>query len=147
MKETHTFRRHHGVLIPHGDDARAMLGRIKEGGEVLVEVRTARSVRQLRLFWALMKLLAENVEGFADRYDAAEQIKIDCGAIDWFVHHRSGVRFGRPRSIAFESMTQDRFNAFLERVLWMIETHYAPGQSEAFRREMYAMVDSEGETA
>lgn len=141
MKETHTFRRRGGVLAPHGPEAEAAVNRLKDGAEVLVEVRTARSVRQLRLFWSLMELLAENIEGFADKYDAAEQIKIDCGAVDWFVHHRSGVRFGRPRSIAFESMTQDRFNAFMERVLWMIETHYAPGQSEAFRQEMYQRVD------
>ena len=141
MKATATFRRYHGVLSPVGEDARDVLASIKDGADVLIDVRTARSVRQLRLFWALMGLLADNIETFANKDDAADQIKLDCGAVDWFIHHRTGVRFGRPRSIAFESMTQDRFNAFMERVFWVVEAHYAPGQSEAFKREMYAMVD------
>jgi hypothetical protein len=141
MKQTGTFRRYRWTLTPNGDDARAILDSIPEHGEVLVEIRTARSIRQLRLFWSLMTLLAENVEWLASKDDAADQIKIDVGEVDWFVHHASGVKFGKPRSIAVESMLQDRFNRFMDRILFVIERDYAPGCSEDFKREMHARVD------
>jgi hypothetical protein len=141
VKATATFRRYHNALQPNGDDAREILASIPNNGEVLIDIRTARSIRQLRLFWSLMTLLAENVEWLQTKEAAADQIKIDCGEVDWFVHHRTGVKFGKPRSLAFESMPQDRFNRFMERVLFVIERDYAPGCSAEFKREMYARVD------
>ena len=141
MKQTGTFRRRNKTLVPNGDDACVIVEGIPENGEVLVDVRTVRSVRQLRLFWSLMTLLAENVDHLVSKDDAAYQIKIDVGEVDWFVHRASGLKFGKPRSLAFESMPQDRFNRFMERVLFVIERDYAPGCSDDFKREMYARVD------
>lgn len=141
MKQTGTFRRYAHTLVPNGDDARDILSSIPNHGEVLIDIRTARSVRQLRLFWSLMTLLAENIEWLASKDDAADQIKIDVGEVDWFIHHLTGVKFSKPRSLAFESMPQDRFNRFMNRVLFVIERDYAPGCSKEFQREMYARVD------
>lgn len=140
MKVSFPARRFRGGILPHGDDAQEMFATIKDGAEFICEVRTVRSLKQLKLFWGLMGLLAENCETFTSKDDAADNIKLDCGEVDWFVHHRTGVKFGRPRSIAFESMSQDRFNRFMNRVLFVIESEYLPGASMALMRRVYEML-------
>lgn len=143
MKVSFPARRYHNVLIPETDGGREAFGTIKDGAQVLVDVRTVRSVRQLNLYWALMTLLADNCDDFASKESASDIIKIDCGEVNYFLHPKTGEIFGSPRSIAFESMPQDRFNRFMNRVLWVIESKYLPDSSEALRKEMYRMVDSE----
>ena len=141
MKVSFMARRIAEGLIPLDADGRGILSAIKPGADVLIDVRTARSIKQLRLFWGLMTLLADNCDAFTDKDDAGEQIKMDVGAVDWKVHRRTGMRFGTPRSIAFESMPQHKFNRFLERVFYVIEANYMPGSSDALREQLYEIID------
>ena len=130
-------------LVPADERAEELLHGLAEGKAVMVDIERPRNPKQHKLFWALMKILRDNCAEFEgdDLEEIAKQIKIDCGAVDWFVHKASGVKFGTPQSIAFASMKQEKFARFLNRAIHVITTQYLPGvSSEAVRERLEDMV-------
>ena len=111
------------------------------GKEVLVSVRTVRSIRQLRLYWALMNLLVE-FNLFPSREAASDTVKIASGHVDMRVMPVTGEVHMIPKSISFESLPQAEFNEIFETMLNVICERWLTGTAPAeLRREAYAMMD------
>lgn len=123
-------------LFPSDERAEEILHGLPEGRAVMVEVHKPRNPKQHRLYWALVKILAENCAEFEnqDLEEISRQLKIDCGAVDWMVHKRTGMKFGVPQSLKFESMSQDRFKRFLDRAIYVVCSQYLPGLAEEMAR-------------
>lgn len=135
------FRRYHNVLQPTGDEAREMLEAIKNGAEVMVEVRTARNIRQHKLFFALLAKVVENSDFFVSVDHALIEMKLACHEYDLHVT-MSGERKYIPRSLKFHSMPQDRFNRLFKRAIHIITTKWIPGlNKDDLLQEVYRMID------
>ena len=133
-----------GVLIAADDEARAVLDRIKDAVDIMVEVRRPRNVRQHRLFFALLNLLVENSDDFDNVEQALTAVKIGIGEADPIIDGRTGKTFWTVRSIAFESCDQDRFTRIFDRALFLICQRWLGGmEMDELRAEVYRMVDGE----
>lgn len=136
-----TFRRYHHVLQPSGDEARETLEAIKNGAEVMVEVKAARNPRQHRLFFALLKLLVDNSDRFDSVPHALIEVKLACHEYDLYVS-LDGKTYYVPRSIAFHSMPQDKFKRLFDRTVFVICSKWLVGtDQDDLRREVYALID------
>lgn len=96
-------------LVPTDDDAWAALHAHGKDKEVLVEIKGARNIKQLRLFWALCQVVAENDEHYDTKAKARNGILRALEHVDTFVD-RGGNLHIEVKSIAEGSMTQAEFN-------------------------------------
>lgn len=97
-------------LVPTDDDAWAALhAHGAKGKEVLVEIKGARNIKQLRLFWALCQVVAENDEHYDTKDKARKGILRALEHVDTFVD-RGGNLHIEVKSIAEGSLTQAEFN-------------------------------------
>lgn len=115
------------------------LASIKEGREVLVTLQTPRSPRQLRWFWALCEIVAQNCEWLDNQNAVANYLKYKAKHVDWI--GREGQQIPILRSIAYGSMAQEEFNQFANRCVWYVCNDIIPGMNEnELRNEVLAMV-------
>ena len=136
------FIKRGGSLIPAEEEATDLLAKIAEGKEVVVEVRQARNIRAHRLYWALMGLLADNVDWIPHKEAASTMVKIATHEVDTIIDGRTGEIFYEPRSINWESMEQGRFGRFLDRALHVITTKWLTGNdAEELRAQIFDMID------
>lgn len=70
-------------------------------------------------------------------------LKIACGLVDPFIDAKTGKTFFVPRSISFTAMSQDEFNAFFDRAIFVICDRWLPKgtTTESVRREIEMMTD------
>lgn len=134
--------KHGSSLVAEDSDALDALAKIKDGSLVLVEVRRKRNLQHNRLYFALIKLVHENME--SERYPTPdtlhEAIKVACGLRTEFVLPNGTVGF-IPGSINFGVMTQDEFEKFYNRVCDIVCQHFLPGvKSEELKQEVLQMV-------
>lgn len=112
------FRKSNGALIPASDDADEIMRSIKDGREVMVDVRAARNPSHHRKF---MKMLSKVIEAGSWDYDQDKLLtwcKFKVGHVE--VIEINGRRYVSPKSISFESMPQDKFQRFYERAVYHI---------------------------
>lgn len=129
------------VMVPANDDAFSMIASLQDGGEYLADFRGARSLKQLRLYWGLMKLLVEH-DLFPTRDAASDCVKIACGHVETRIMPDSGEVQLVPRSIAFQSLPQAEFNEIFEAMIKVICDRWLAGVDEStLRDEAYAMID------
>jgi len=133
----------HGTsLVAEDADSLDALAKIKDGKLVLVEVRRKRNLQHHRLYFALIKVVHENME--SKRYPTPdtlhEAIKVACGLRTEFVLPNGVVGF-IPGSINFGEMTQDAFEKFYNKVCDIVCAHFIPGlKSEELKAEVLQMV-------
>lgn len=112
-------------------------------GAVMVEIKYAdkpRSLRQHRLYWALMTKIAENTDQGWTSEDASYLMKIATGHFD-ILTDRKGNTYQRPRSISFAAMTHEEFQPLMNKCIRIVCQHIIPGVSEAdLRNELEMMV-------
>ncbi len=136
------MRRSGGSLVPAEDEAAELLAKMPEGKDVVVEVRQARNIRAHRLYWALMGLLADNVEWIPHKEAASVMLKIAVHEVDTIIDGRTGEITYVPRSINFESMEQGRFGRFLDRALFVITSRWLPGNTRIeLQQRVFEMID------
>jgi hypothetical protein len=136
------MRRAGRALVPAEDEAAEMIAKMPEGKDVVVEVRQARNPKQHRLYWALMGLLADNVEWIPHKDAASTLVKIATHEVDMIIDGRTGEITYVPRSINWESMDGARFGRFLDRVLYVICSRWLVGNDvEELRQRVYEMID------
>ncbi len=125
-------------LVPAHEEAWEALRAFKIGQEVAAEPKGARNPQQLKLFWALCTLVAENDE----HYDTKEKVRQGiCRAlhfVDTFLD-REGNLHVWGKSIAFESMPQVEFHNFLTDAINLI-CQWTGNQPKEVRDQIYAMV-------
>jgi len=131
-----------GTLRPVDDAGTDALRKIGNGELVMIEMKRPRNVKHHRMFWALMTLVHENMDG--DRYPTVEDlvaaIKIAAGLRTRIELPNGDVGF-IPGSIAFSKMDQTAFDAFYDRTCDLIAKHFLPGVTSAeLKREVSLMV-------
>lgn len=113
-------------LVPLDQDGKEQIAAMALGRDVMVHVHTARNPRHHRLMFSLWNLLHEGGVFDGDQDAFIEWAKYRTG------HVRTSIDpFGRvnyiPKSMAFESMPQDAFKRFFDRVTWQVFTHLLGG--------------------
>lgn len=132
------------ALVP--DDARseALLKQVKPGRPMMVKTKSARNPKQHRLLWALAAKIAENVERFTDAEHVVHELKLHTGHVERKQINVPGlgVVFQEwPKSIAYESMPQEEFAIWFEKVLAYVASDIWPGiGSQAIRNELEEML-------
>ncbi len=134
--------KHFGSLRPVDEGGEEALRTIAQGEIVSVEVKRPRNIKHHRMYWALVTLVWQNMDG--DRYPTAEDlhaaIKIAAGLRTRIELPNGEVGF-IPGSIAFHKMDQDAFSRFYDRVCDLIAKHFMPGVTSAeLKREVSTMI-------
>ena len=113
-----------GKLRPADEDSASAINRLK--GPVLVRITETRerSMRQHRLYRALLKIAADNAPRPSTPDHVAFAIKCLLGYCDW-VYVR-GKMHPVPRSTSFANMSQGEFQDFFEKALDIVLADYLP---------------------
>ena len=135
------MRKHLAGLLPVDEAGADVLRKIAAGRDVIVEVKTARSPRQHRLFFALLGLLVDNTEQFASVEAALAAVKIGLHEVDEHINAATGEVVYALRSIAWESMDQTRFARLFEDAVKLIADRWLKVGHDELRDNVLAMVD------
>ena len=129
------------AFYPANQEAEALLRSIKSGTEVLTSFRRPRSLKQLKLWWCLMGLLVDG-DIFPSKEVASDATKIAAGHVDMFVMPDTGEAIMRPKSIAFESLSHQKFCEIFERAIEAICERWMRGVTRtALKTEIFAAID------
>lgn len=126
-------------LRPADPLAEEIMRSLKAGAMVTVEVRKSRNLQHHRLYWSLMQLVADNMDGNYSAEVVSDVVKIRAG-------HVIPVRTAKgevflPKSISFAAMDQQDFREFFDRAIQVVTSDILPGlDSETLRREVYEMI-------
>lgn len=110
------WQRQGNTAVPADARSLEFLHAIKDGAEFIAETRGARNPRQLAMWWVLAGMLAENHHHYDTKESASDGLKLAIHCVEHFIDHTGKLHFW-PRSIAFESMTQEEFNPFFKRAI------------------------------
>lgn len=102
-------------LVPADQWATEFLSSLPDGRDVLVTVRTPRSVQQLRLLFALIKKTMENTDRWATKDVLVRDLKLVTGLFTTEVSAFTGMPYPVPASISFASMPQDEFQVWFQK--------------------------------
>lgn len=110
--------------------------RLKEGDEVVVEVKRARNVKFHKRYWALLRLTIDNMpEEALGNYHihTAEDLN---RIVKYFLGYADLVQVGelqylQERSIAFDKMSESDFETFYNRAVQLIAADFLKGVTGA----------------
>ncbi len=128
------FRRGEHGLVPLDDELPGWK-RIKPGDIVDVEYVRPRSQQFHKLFWALLKLVADNQEQYG-MDEILDVVKIGVGHTRVIAMPGDFV-FRVPKSISFASMDDDEFAAFFRSAVDYIISDLIAFDREALLREVF----------
>jgi hypothetical protein len=136
------FYKQLGSLRPADDAAREALSKIGNGECVSVELKRPRNIKHHRMYWALLGIVFDNMDG--NRYPTVDDlhaaIKIAAGLRTRIELPDGAVGF-IPGSIAFHRMDQTAFDAFYDRVCDLIAKYFLPGvNSTDLKAEVESMI-------
>lgn len=131
-----------GALRPVDEAGEDALRKIASGEVISVEIKRPRNVRHHRMFWALMSIVHQNIDG--DRYPTVEDL---VAAVKIAAGHRTTIQLPNgdigfiPKSIAFHKMDQAAFDAFYDKVCDLLAKHFLPGvTSDELKHEVGLMI-------
>ncbi len=127
------------TAIPVGPESIEALQVFPDGKEFIAETHGARNLAQLKMFWALCQIVADNDPTVATKETAKKNILWALNYVTLWID-RSYKAHVETQSIAFESMTQEEFNPFFQRALDLIGTwlNTAP---EEIRKQVAEITD------
>lgn len=132
-------------LFPVDEESANLIGGIKLGRDVGVDVIQRRNPRHHRLFFAILKFVREHSTVMAEVpvEKLKTAIKLATGLVDTFVDIASGKTVCVPRSIAWAAMDQGEFNTFFNDACTVIASRWMPEgtTAESVRDELLLMVD------
>lgn len=127
-------------LVPAAPIDGELIEAFPAGKALRVAVTPPRSVPQLRLYWSMLRLVADNLDSAVTTEALHNWIKMRCG-IAAAIPLRNGETDYVPGSIAFDKMDQDQFQAFMDRALDLVLGQLIPGLSKpALEAEARAML-------
>jgi hypothetical protein len=113
------------ALVPQDQTGTELLAKIPLGEDVAVKLMRDRSLPQHRLFFAVLRYVAERSE-----WETAERLlvalKLRLGRYD-LMKLPSGKVVPVPDSIAFSAMPQDDFQSFMDQAMGLLCTEVLPG--------------------
>lgn len=121
--KTYIVKHPNGYFIPAYDSDKEELDKVSEGE--LVEVKRVpknRSPRQHKYFFAIIKKVFENTEGYASADHLRKYLTLRAGYFDELI----GVNetFLIPKSLAFDKMNGEDFNTLVSRVLDIVQLEF-----------------------
>lgn len=125
------LRRQGMTLVPVEAESLAVLHGIKDGAEVIGDLRGARNILQLRLFWSLVDIVAESTDlpSYVVKNDAAMNLGFTTTWVGL-----DGQMHIEPKSIAVESMTQAEFDQFFTRAVNLFASWINADHRDLLRR-------------
>jgi len=135
------WRRWGLTIQPANDIAEAMLRTLKSGDEFVGRFQRKRSLKQLRLWWGLMRLLVDHGE-FPSLESASDATKIASGHTQILIFPDTGEAVMLPLSISFGSLPQDEFQRVFEVALEVICSRWIIGVGkETLQKEVFRAID------
>jgi hypothetical protein len=107
------------VLAPVDDDGREIVGALALTKPVMVHVHAARNPGHHRMLFAVFKVLTDAGVWDADMDALLEWMKYATHLVRNSIDHNDKIHT-IPKSIAFESMPQDQFRRWFDRVIYVI---------------------------
>lgn len=123
------MQRRGAFLVPQAPIDGEMLEAFPAGKPLKVAVTQPRSIKAHRLYFAMLKLVADNLDGPATKEALHEWVKLRTG-VSVAIPLKSGKVDIVPGSIAFDKMSEDEFRVFLEAAKTLIVEHLIPGMSK-----------------
>ena len=114
-------------LAPDDDAARDVLRRVPVGDVVRVDVQRPRSHKNLRRWWALMNLIAQNSDTVKSPEQAHDLVKILAGHCTHIISKSTGEIYQVADSIAFGRLSEDEFQDVWRRAVRAVTEHILPG--------------------
>ena len=124
------------------DGAETLDGLEGETFRAVLTQAKGRSYPQLKLYFAMIKMLVDNFDG--------EQ-NVSKNAIDQFIRietgHADAVKFADgtyrffARSIAFNKMEPEAFNKFLDKAFDVVAMKFGPVLADSVRAELFKLMD------
>lgn len=108
MRDMGTFKKDGFSLIPKDFSARAILGRMKEGDSIFVEVWKPRNMAQHRAYFAMLNNVVEASGMWSSREALEYELALTLRRGS-FVELRNGKRRFEPDSRAVASMSKEDF--------------------------------------
>lgn len=127
-------------------EAEKALAKLPEGAEVMVEFKRPRNPVHHRKLFSLLRLVIDNQEAYKDEHQLLDFLKIRTGHYD--THMIASPFDGEveyivcvPKSISFEAMGQDEFEAVYERFVDVIVGEIIPSiDRDQLLEEVNAMI-------
>lgn len=107
------------MLAPVDDDGQGIVRALNPDKPVIVHVHAARNPGHHRMLFAVFKLLQDAGAWDADMDALLEWMKYATHLVRTSVDHKGKAHIV-PKSIAFESMPQDQFKRWFDRVIYMV---------------------------
>ena len=131
------------ALRPADAQSSVDIAKLPPGAMVSVRLKRVRSIKHHRKFFALISAVHEAQDQFVTQEALLDAIKVHLG------HYVAGKIGDQtvflPKSISFDAMGQDEFNAFYDRAMQAISEHILPGVERAdLRKHIHEIMDGEG---
>lgn len=124
--------------VPVSNAAREFWAKTKLNQVAEMKARRPRNPRHHRKMFALLGLVVENTDLFANTDDALVGLKAIMGFGRWERIKGTSKDLFYPDSIAFDAMGQDEFNAFYEQALAAVRRWWLPVADEELRQAVEA---------
>lgn len=132
---------HVNCLVPSDQQSQGYFhGTLRKGDIVAATIRRPRNVKHHRKLFALLSLVWENTslqDRFPTKDNLLDALKHELGYVETFATVNGDILF-KPKSIAFESMAQDKFEEFYDAAVEIIVTQLVPGLN---RRDLERQVE------
>lgn len=137
------FIKVHGALVPNETEAILLMQAWPDGKELMVSLHVPRNIRHHRLLFALLNEVIEGGAWDGDTDDLLDWCKYGTSYVRTAVGPDGQVHMV-PKSINFESMPQDKFSRWFDRVIWLVCDRLLAGHDwEALRADIYIAIDGD----
>lgn len=133
------------VMRPADKLASEDLETLKEGKNLLVTVTQPRSLQHHRLFFAMVRKVAQATATPLDEDALRDYITVKAGHVKT-LPLAFGEQYLAPASIAFSQMDQTAFRKFFDRAVEIILTDICPNLPATFADEFLAMLETPSST-
>ena len=99
--------------MPHSELDEEAIRALPTEFEIVPKLK--RSSPQLRLYWALMQTMTENLDQPISKETLSQWFKMRCGLTEE-IKLRNGDILTFPSSVAFSNLPQDQFNEYFRKV-------------------------------
>lgn len=125
-------------FIPKSNAARDFHARTKLGQTVELKGRRPRNPAHHRKLFALLNILVDNTDHFANTEDALLAVKAATGLGRWMKVEGATRELFYPDSIAFDAMPQAEFAEFYEKAVAAVIRWWLPVSNEEIREAVEA---------
>lgn len=126
-------------FVPKSQEARAFHAKTKLDQVVELKGRRPRNPGHHRKLFALLNLMVDNTEEFANTKDALLGLKAVLGHGVWKKLHKKAEReIFIPDSIAYENMDQDEFEVFYDAAIAAVRRWWIPVNDNELREAVEA---------